>query len=500
MGRGDAVMAGEAPRGEQKKRGSRVLGDSIIYVSGTVVQRGLSLLLLPVVTRVLGVEEYGLASTASALAALLAIVYGLGMNFAIVRSYYDDSPESPSAGWAALLRAQALLAGMLAVATYLTGPYWSSIFEDFGWAPALQVAVVYGYVNALQLTAQGVLRAARRPVAFVIATLIQLCVGSGLGIALAASHGAAGYLTGLTIGSGLATAFSLGLTYRPAKWRREVVFGGLALGFPFMFHTLAGWGMNLSDRLLIAFYLGLADVGRYNVAYVLATAITLILSSVQAAWGPYYIGQLTDEAKRRIPPAIVLPVTAVAGAATALLVIAAPLLLALLAPPEFGGVDLVIPLVAAATLARAPYFVAVIVLLDARTSRTLAGASLAGVAVNVGINIALIPTLGLPAAAAATTLALVVQAVLVLRTAQRIVGASMRIGTLCLVWAAGTAVLVGCGTLPESPAGIALRVALAVAFCGLGWLAVRWLASSARDMERRESGARLELAGQPIAG
>ena len=82
-----------------------------LYVVGTVFQRGLGLLLLPFVTRVLGVDEFGLAATAAAVAALLALIYGLGINFSIVRFFYEDPPDAPRARWAALLRVQFLIAG-----------------------------------------------------------------------------------------------------------------------------------------------------------------------------------------------------------------------------------------------------------------------------------------------------------------------------------------------------------------------------------------------------
>jgi hypothetical protein len=75
-----------------------VVQHGVLYVVGTVFQRGLGLLLLPFVTRVLGVEEFGLAATAAAVAALLAIVYGLGINFSIVRFFYDDPQDAARPG------------------------------------------------------------------------------------------------------------------------------------------------------------------------------------------------------------------------------------------------------------------------------------------------------------------------------------------------------------------------------------------------------------------
>src|SRR3954465_12733959 len=127
----------------------RVLGHASVYILGTIVQSALGILLLPIVTRVLGVKEFGVVGTAVALAALLVFVYGLGLSFAITRLYYDERADAPRAGWAALVRGQAVAALLLAVITFLTGPWWSAALPG-GWAPAYKVAVGLGWLGAMQ--------------------------------------------------------------------------------------------------------------------------------------------------------------------------------------------------------------------------------------------------------------------------------------------------------------------------------------------------------------
>jgi O-antigen/teichoic acid export membrane protein len=428
----------------------------------------------------MSLEEYGLVGTTVALAALLSLIYNLGLNMAIVRSYYDDDRSQPTADWSALLGAQVAIAGVMAGLTYLTGPYWSSVFRNVGWQPAMQVAVLLAYVSALQMTAQGVVRAARRPVVFVLSSLLQLALGGGLGIWLATRHGATGYVVGMTIGAGGATLLCLAVTYRPPRWHLSSIRAGVRLGFPFMFHALSNWGMGLADRLLVAVYLGVAAVGRYQVAYMLASAVMLLMASLQAAWAPHYIGELDEHARRRVPPALVLPVTALVTAASGLLVLAAPFIVDIVAP-QVHGTELVIALVASAALVRAPYFVAVVVLLDTKKSGRLASSSLAGAVLNIALNVTLLPTLGLAAAAAATAAAVAVQAVIVLLRVQDILGTSMRLAQLGLAWVAGLAALVAMSTLPASPEGTAIRCVLALGMLIGGWQATRWLQRRYRE-------------------
>jgi O-antigen/teichoic acid export membrane protein len=452
-----------------------VVQHGLLYIVGTVFQRGLGFLLLPIATRVLGVEEFGLAATAAAVAALLAIVYGVGINFSIVRFYYDDPRDATRAKWAALLRVQFLIAAGLAVVTYATGPLWASAFKEFGWNAALQASVVYGFALAAQTTTQGVLRAARRPVAFIVTSMMQVAIGGGLGIALASSHGASGYVIGLTIGSLLASATALWVTYRPPEWRRETVTGGVRLGLPFMFHSLANWGLELATRLLVAGYLGLVAAGRFQVAMLLGSALTLILTSIQSAFVPFFVGELTEPERRTTPPVLMLPVTALAMSATALLVLLAPVLLEIVAPGEFGDTELVIALAAAGTIARAAYFVAAAVLLDRKRSAALARGSLLGAVLAVGLSVALIPELELEGAALAGLVGVIAQATVVIVDVGRQLVADMRVPVLAVAWIGGAGALAALSQLPDDGAGVGLRVLLGLIAAACCWLSGRWL-------------------------
>jgi O-antigen/teichoic acid export membrane protein len=454
----------------------QLLGHGAVYVIGTIAQSGLALLLLPLATRVLDVEQFGLAGTASALAALLAIVYGLGLNFAIVRFYYDAPKNAHRAGWAALLRAQAAVALALATVTYLTGPWWASLFGSVGWTGAFKFAVALAWFSALQATTQGVLRAAQRPIAFIIVALVQVLVGIGAGIGLAVSFGAAGYVAGLCAGSAVAATIGVVLTYKRPRWSPSELLDGLTLSLPGLLHQASNWGMEAADRLLVAAYLGLSAVGRYQVAYVIGGGLALLLTGMQSAWVPYFIGNLNQEARRVTAPQIIVPIAVVASMATAILVLAAPALLAVVAPSAFGGTEMVVALVAAATPARAAYFMAVAVLLDRRSTGRMATASLTAVAVNIGMNLILIPRFGLIGAAVATAVSVDVQALLILLMAQRLVGLGMHIGRLSLIWGAGTGMLVAFACIPNSAAGLVLKGLLGAAVLGAGWLALRWLA------------------------
>lgn len=458
-----------------------------IYVVGTIAQRGLAVLLLPLVTRVLGVEQFGVAGTAAALATLLGIVYGLGLNFAIARIYYDDDRSARAAGWASVVRAQALVALALAAVTYATGPLWSTIFADIGWATALKIAVAYAWLTAVQATIHGVLRAAERPIAFLVVTTLQLVLGTGLGIVFADQWGASGYMAGLAAGAGASVVVGIVLTYHRPQWSKGVLVAGLALSLPALLHQLSGWGIDTADRLMVAAFLGMEQVAQYQVAYLLGTAMILLLTAFQAAWAPYFMGRLSQRQRRTMPTTIIAPATVTVAITTGLLVLAAPYLFSVLAPPSFGSATTVTAIVASATLSRASYFVAVVVLLDQRKTGRLATASLLGMAVNIGLNLVLIPVWGLTGAAVVTVLSAALQAVIVLVAAEHQGGEPLHVWRLLGIWTVGTAALVGLSTIPADDGWIPLRIVVALVLCLGIFVAVRWTVRAFRTATSESS-------------
>jgi O-antigen/teichoic acid export membrane protein len=156
-------------------------------------------------------------------------------------------------------------------------------------------------------------------------------------------------------------------------------------------------------------------------------------------------------------------------------VVLAPLLLRVVAPSTYGGTEAVIAIVAAATMPRAAYFAAVVSLLDRKRTRALASSSITAAVLNIGLNVALIPLVGITAAAVATLLAVMVQSALVIRATGKLLGSSMGLPRLVAVWAVTSGVLVGLAAIPVGEAGYALRAVLIAALLYVGLRGARVL-------------------------
>jgi O-antigen/teichoic acid export membrane protein len=282
------------------------------------------------------------------------------------------------------------------------------------------------------------------------------------------------------VGSIAAGAYALAINYRRPLWKLSYLRIGLFLSVPFVFHQLSGWILDLSDRVLIARYLGVEAVARYHVAYTIASIIVILLTSVNSAWAPHYYGTMTEVAKGRVPGSLVLPLNILCAAASLFLVTASPILLRLAAPKAFGSAVFVLAVVAGAASMRATYYLATVVLFDKKDSVSIAKSSGAAAIGNIVLNVLFLKHFGIIVSGVSTSLCMALMALFIMRKAEKKSSLHFPTARLIGIWVSSTAVLVAVAAIPMAGSTWLLRLGL-----GMFALIVMWLAGiRARDNYR----------------
>lgn len=68
----------------------------------------------------------------------------------------------------------------------------------------------------------------------------------------------------------------------------------LKFGIPLIPHSIAGVFLAMSDRIFLANMLDTESVGIYSVAFQIASALTIVMSSINQAWAPHLFKRLND--------------------------------------------------------------------------------------------------------------------------------------------------------------------------------------------------------------
>ena len=382
---------------------------SAIYGLGGIVSRLLAVFLLPLYTRYLDRDDFGAVGVIVALTAVLVTILRLGISSAFFRFYFDtqDSAQrrlvvrtsfwftmgSATLGLAAGLLLAAPLADVLGVA-------------DPDLVRAGFVAI-WAQMNYEQLTA--LFRAEERSTAFVLASLanIAITIGATIVLVVVLEQGALGVIVGSFTGT-LLVYLALLAVHREQlglQFSRPLLREMNRFGVPLVPAALALIVVSFSDRFFLVHLDGLEEVGLYEIGVRIASAMVLLLTAFRMAW-PAFAYSIEDDAEAKRTYAFVLTYLVVVASWLALaLGLLAPWLVRLLTQPQFYEGQRVVPLLAFGGMAYAAYIVMAIGV--GRAKRTQFNWAITGLAaaLNVALNLILIPPYGMMGAAVATVAA-----------------------------------------------------------------------------------------------
>ena len=465
---------------------------SAIYGLGGLVSRILAVLLLPLYTRYLSPSDYGKVETLIALTTVIGIVLRMGIHSAFFRFYFD-SPEQDHRRL--VLRTSFWFTMAMATAGLIVGVALSSQISDllFGTTDDAELVAaafvgLWAGMNYEQLTS--LFRVEERSTAFVAASLsnVLLTIGATLILVVALDMGPIGVIVGNFTGTLLVYAALVG--YRREQLGLQFDRGLLRemnrFGTPLVPTALFLWVTNFSDRLFLVQLADVTEVGLYSVGVRIASAMVLLLTAFRLAWPAFaYSIEDEDEARRTYAYVLTYLVLVATWVATALALLS-PWIVEAIADPAFDESSRVVGPLAFAAVVFGAYIVVAIGV--GRARRTQFNWVVTGVAaaVNIVLNLVLIPPYGMIGAAVATVAAYTTMFVGMAWWSQRIYPVPYQWRRVATAGGAGIA-LVAVGKLAGGGLPVAFLLALAypLALFVLGFYL---------PAERKAIGARLRLA------
>jgi len=468
-----------------------LLRGSLIYTVGNLLPRLGAFLLLPVYTAAMAPAEFGVFSLMLSLSGLLAIVYRLGLDGALLRLHFDVTSRRRPALYLSLAAVTFGAVVLFSIVFGLVGaPLFDIVFPGIAFLPYGLLALAITATMAFQYVPSALFRATERPGRFLVFALGVFGTGviTTVVFLIVVPLGAVGGLLG-QLGTGIAVVLvtlAILVRFRRPAFDRGLAREGLAFGLPLVPHGMAAWVLSLSDRWLIGLFIGVpalqaqAAVGIYSFGYVIAQVVSLVAMSFNSAWVPFFFAR--GEGPRG--PRILTEMTTLSLAGLGLLAIGiaalAPEVTQLLAVGRWGeeariAAD-VMQLVALAFLAHGLYFMLVSVVFLQRRTAGLPLITLAAGAVNVVANVILIPRLGIMGAAWATLAGYLVLAGVTWWYARASYALRLDLPRLGVLLAVVLALVLG-GRLVTPQGGLLLsattHLATIVAYAAVAWLVVR---------------------------
>jgi O-antigen/teichoic acid export membrane protein len=379
---------------------SNVGRDSAIYALGGLAGRAGSVLLLPILARALGPEDFGRFDLVGTLGSALTVIFILGLDTASTRLFFDQA--SPVARkrlvstWLVVAMAVGIAVGatMFLLAPVIAGTLLQAPGSE-GAVRWLALVVPAGIANAVSLN---VIRLSARPPLYASLSAAVLLLNAGLAIAavgplqLGITGAIAAWAISLVLISSVGLAASRSML--TAGIDRSAAISLLRFGLPLVPALLIVWSAEVVNRTILLQVGGADAVGRLSVALRISSLIALAGTAFLLAWHPRVFARgHTEESLQRAAresSLVLIGGAALVVATTA----AAPLLVTVLGGAQFrGSIALVGPL-ALAALATALLQAASIGSVLMRRSADLSIALAIGAVVGVGGNALLAPVFG----------------------------------------------------------------------------------------------------------
>ena len=392
-----------------------------IYGTGDLLGRALAIVLVPIYARHLSLADNGVVSLIFALTGFGAVFYSLGLNPALIRGLsgnkepHEKQKTFSSAYWTLLC-----VGFCLSTLIYFNAHILSQHLFD-----SPNYTLIFYYISGILLLDAlsepffTLCRVQKRSTFYTLVRLIQYTLQLSLTAYLIAieGQGAEAVFSANLISSLFAfvvicpAGFStLRLTFqKPAL--REL----LAFGLPFIPSAIAVLVINLSDRFLVHYLLGIEDLGIYGITYKLGLPMFFVIKAFRAAWAPAIL-ESDDVAQTSQMCAQITTYYVVIGLFLCLLLSTFAhegiVLIAGQNAPNYLMGKQVVPLVALAF-----FFYGLYVILTAGVyihgrANALPAIVGAGALLNIVLNIVLLPKLGFVAAAWSTLAAYIVMCIL----------------------------------------------------------------------------------------
>lgn len=377
-------------------------GDLLGFYVGYGVGRLASLVVLPVLSRILGIGGFGSFEATNAALVGGAIMLDAGLGTAIIRYLQDGHPAGELLGSAigVQLGASAVAALVISPLVVVAAPAGSSTPLLVG------AAVVFCFVEGLAVLALGLLRGERRTTLFLNLSLVRVgvtCAATTLGAVIG---GVAGGILGFAFGGiGFAIYGAARVIENKLPSRVDTRRMLMRYGLPLMATSLMSWALNLSDRLFLRATVASTALAEYAANYRLANlTLVFLVGPLALAWLP-----AAQRFAKRGPAVLRLATTRWTLLFSCVSLSSVALLLAvgkLVVPFVFGSGFVMNPFVLSAvglsSWFAGLYFLLATPIVVSDDTRPIAWVALSIVAFNLGANTALIPPFGIRGAAVAT--------------------------------------------------------------------------------------------------
>jgi O-antigen/teichoic acid export membrane protein len=374
------------------------------YQVADVVSKFMAVLLLPVYTRYINPQGYGVVELLGNGVIFISIVVRFGMIESFLRFHFADGDQQRRDALARRAVGFLLITTTIASAALAAAAVPLSRLVLGHRDPTTFLIAVLGLWSFTNLElAYGLLRVDERLRAYATASLsnVALTIAASVILVVVLGDGARGLLLA-TYGATVVVLLALWWTMRhrllPRRGQGEPLGVLMRFGLPTVPAEASVYALSIVDRYYIYHDRSPAVAGLYSIAVKLAGAVAFIVRAFQYAWPPLAYSVTDDREAARLYGLVTTYYALISGWVVAALTLEGRWVVRLLAAHSFFHAYRALPWLALGWAMYGLWVVFLVIAGRAKVTTRNFPASLAGLAANVVLILLLVPSLGIAGA------------------------------------------------------------------------------------------------------
>lgn len=392
-----------------------------LYFIATLFNKGIGFVTVPIFSRILSTTDYGTITTFNSWVSMVSVIMSLALYMAI-RASFIDYTEKERTGF---LSSVITFTSIFFIITMLvafgvsfilpknvnTALVFLCLVQSFG------MALLNDYSYYLMMKYEYKARTAL----MVLPGLISIIISIFVILFVIKEKLYLGRIVPTTIVYAIVAAIILIAVFRKSRpqIKKEHLKYGLTISLPLVLHSIALQILSQSDRVMITSLRSSSETGIYSLVYNLGMIATVITSSLDGIWVPWFTGKL-KAAQRKAINVLAMDYVHLMTCAMISLILVGPEIMKIFADSRYwDGISIIPPIVLA------NYFIFMYTLyvnIEHFHKKTpyITKNTLIAAGINLVLNFLFIPKYGYVAAAYTTLIAYVVAFVLHARYAKKI--------------------------------------------------------------------------------
>ena len=386
---------------------------SLVYISGNLITRGIGVALIPIYTRYISPNDYGIIDLFVVVSSIVNLTISLEITQAIARYYPNSKTDQEKVEYTSTAFLFTLFMYILYISVSLIFSDYFTILllNDLKYKHIFLLSIFSIATNGMFYFTQNQLKWQMQPKESVVVSIVNMSVSACVSIffLLIVRLKVESIFIGQIVGNSIASL--VGIYFAKDNYRLVFSIGKLkkmlSFSFPLVFSGIAVFVATMIDRIAIKGLLGFKDLGIYGVAYRFASIAGLIMIGFQNSLMPL----IYKNYKEKKTPENISKIFNIFNALALSLISGSFLfsneIVMIMTTDVYHKASSLIPLLVMVILFSNIYLFSP-GLVIAKKTKTIAIINIIGAILNTVLNYTMIPIFGVKGAAGATLISVVV--------------------------------------------------------------------------------------------